>query len=176
MHLSMKKATILVAAAFCGWLVRGSIRHEEPVEPGRPAVSSQAVPPRSDPGMDPVPRIDRFEPPPETGGRRNLFSYREHAPIRERFVTPSAVVEVRADKPAIPVDTPPQPPAEAPFPYELVGAFGTKDLRLAAFSKEGYVISVREGEAIDHDFVLASTEEGVKSGLETRYYFTPQSN
>jgi hypothetical protein len=47
----------------------------------------------------------------------------------------------------------PRPPH---FSYRFIGVLGTRDVRLAAFARDGEVITVREGETIDAQFVLQS--------------------
>ncbi len=141
-----------LGGVFLGWLARGL--HTSPdalpaPPPAAPIVAAAA------PAPPPAQRIAHAETPFASGGKRNLFAYREaaHAEEPRAFVVveeaPAAVV-VSAPVGAI---EPPQPP---PFPYRLIGTFGTRDKRFAAFTRDGEVLAVRAGRNIGSDYVLRS--------------------
>ena len=88
-------------------------------------------------------------------GARNLFAYRERA-AAPAFVMLKETEPVMAVAPVpVPVVVE-QAEAEPRFAYRFIGTFGTRERRLAAFTRDGEVIAVRAGAKIGSDFVLRS--------------------
>lgn len=151
MHV-MKIAGIVVLAALSGWFVRG-IHFEREAEPA-PAPRMQRLVVQSEPAaVEPVPEIRRVPLDAGSLGQRNLFAYRvreqpvAHVIVHREpvVVTPTAIV-VREEPPA---------PEPIPFPYRYIGTFGPAHHRLAAFKRDGDIVTVRAGERVG-DFVLRS--------------------
>ena len=140
-----------LGGVFLGWLARGF--HTSPdtlpaPPPPAPIVADAA------PAPLPAQRIAHAEPF-ASGAKRNLFAYREAARAEEPrafMVVEEAPAAVVVSAPVAAIE-PPQPP---PFPYRLIGTFGTREKRFAAFSRDGEVISVRAGRNIGSDYVLRS--------------------
>lgn len=89
-------------------------------------------------------------------GTRNLFAYREPELPRARpavFEPPPAIVDV-------PVPSPPQVIVEERprlrFTHRYIGRFGPKDRPIAAFARDGDIVTVKVGGRIDDHFVLRS--------------------
>lgn len=150
MQTSLKSTAVILIAATSGWLVRG-VGHEPPpivVAPiAHAAVTTQAV------DATPPLRVDHLGVPPEPqGGQRNLFAYVE-APVAPPHIEPiaPAVATFAAPAQIEPVVAKPEPPQ---FPYRCIGRFGTDRTRLAAFTRDGSVITVRAGERIDAQWSL----------------------
>jgi hypothetical protein len=150
MQTSLKSTAVILIAATSGWLVRG-VAHEQPPNAVAPtvhaAVTTQAV------AATPPLHIDHLGVPPEPqGGKRNLFAYVEAPttpPHVEAIATP--VASFVAPTPIEPVVAKPEPPQ---FPYRCIGRFGTDRTRLAAFTRDGVVVTVRAGERIDPQWSL----------------------
>lgn len=87
----------------------------------------------------------------ESPGTRNLFAYRvrEQSVITHRMMNLEPMMVVAA--PVEPVAAP--APAPLPFSYRYIGTFGPPHNSVAAFSRDGEVLTVRTGERIG-DFVL----------------------
>ncbi|HYR29704.1 MAG TPA: hypothetical protein VEU30_14645, partial [Thermoanaerobaculia bacterium] len=103
--------------------------------------------------------------PPErpAGGlhyTRNLFAYREaSAPRPVVHVTPTPEPAfIEPPRPAAVTVTVNAPPA---FDYRFIGTFGPTNDRIAAFSRNGEIVTARPGDRIGETFVLQSI------GLET---------
>lgn len=151
MQASLKSAAILFVAATSGWLVRG-VAHERP---SALAPVAQAAPVTSEAIATPPPmRVDVLGVPPEPqGGKRNLFAYVEEpvAPVA-MHVEHVAPVAVYVPPPvAEPIAAKPEPPQ---FPYRYIGQFGTERTRVAAFTRDGTVVTVRAGDRIDAQWSL----------------------
>lgn len=156
MHV-MKIAGIVVLAALSGWFARG-IRFERKAEPA-PAPRMQRLVVQSEPAAaEPVPEIRRVPLDAGSLGQRNLFAYR----VQERPVAyvVEAPAPVAVPPPAIVVREEPRAPEPVPFPYGYIGTFGPAHNRLAAFKRDGDIVTVRAGERVG-DFVLRSI--GVES-------------
>jgi hypothetical protein len=144
----MKVAWMIVLAALTGWLARG-IRFDEPPPPPR---AEQPVVQRREPLVAPPAIVRRHPLASASSGKRNLFAYPvdEQPVILARAVvqeppalaTPAAVVEASAPQPM-------------PFPYRYIGTFGPPHHPVAAFKRDGEVVTVFRGERIG-DFVLRS--------------------
>lgn len=151
MH-EMKIAAMVVLAALSGWFVRG-IRFDDAPDPS-PAPRTTPVLVETAPVAEPVPAIQRV-PIADNGslGHRNLFAYR----VDERPATAAYVIVDPAPVViAPPVEiTAPAAPAPVPFPYRYIGRFGPPHNPVAAFTRDGDVLTVRAGEHIG-DFVLRS--------------------
>lgn len=147
----MKIAGIILAAALTGWFVRGFDfpREAEPIAPSHPVVVA------SEPLPAPPSLIQRV-PLAGSLGHRNLFDYRADAP---RPISTPAVVSAApvAAAPEPAVIEPPAAPAPIPFPYLYIGTFGTAEKRVAAFKRDGEIVTIRAGERIGA-FVLRSID------------------
>ena len=145
----MKIAGLVVLAAVSGWFVRG-VRFERPSPPVEPPVQIVV---QSEPIADPLPLIPQLRADDTSLGRRNLFAYRaDRLPVvvTQPVVHPEPII---ASPPAATVETP--APAPVPFPWRYIGTFGTKHNRVAAFKRDGDIVTIRVGERIG-DFVLRS--------------------
>lgn len=85
-------------------------------------------------------------------GKRNLFAYAVHEqPV---IIARSAVQEPTAIATPAPVAEAPAP-QPIPFPYRYIGTFGPPQHPVAAFKRDGDVVTVFRGERVG-DFVLRS--------------------
>ncbi len=144
----MKIAGTIVLAALAGWLARG-IRFGEPPPPLR---AEQPVVQRSEPLVAPPAIVRRVPLEGTSRGKRNLFAY----PVHEQ-----PVIIARAVVQELPPVATPAPALEAPapqpipFPYRYIGTFGPPQHPVAAFKRDGDVVTVLRGQRIG-DFVLRS--------------------
>ncbi len=150
----MRSAIVIVIAALSGWLVRGANDVESapaPV-PQQPAAIAASAPDVA------LPRVAELQLPVDSRGARDLFPYRE-LPRREEQAAGGGQQAVTP----IPIATPPAvccpPPAieaaRPQFTHRFLGAFGSRTVRVAAFSRDGEVVNARVGERIG-EFVLLS--------------------
>ncbi|HET8773878.1 MAG TPA: hypothetical protein VFP80_08810 [Thermoanaerobaculia bacterium] len=149
----MKVAGSIVLAALAGWLARG-IRLEKPSPPPR---LEPPVVQRSEPLAAPPAIVRRVPLEGTASGRRNLFAY----PVHEQPILIARTVVQEPPAVAIPAPVPEAPaPPPIPFPYRYIGTFGPPQRPVAAFKRDGDVVTVFPGERIG-DFVLRSI--GVES-------------
>lgn len=125
------------------WLVIP--RGEEP----RLAVTPARVVPKAKVEEPPIANVATREPRTHAYSiRRNLFAYAAKPVIappviaasrieQPRIVQPAAVVEVIAPKPQAPQ-----------FPYRFIGRFGPRGTEIAAFAREGEIVTARRGERV----------------------------
>ena len=152
----MRTIAAILVAVVVGWVAR-EVSFDEPPAAAQwsgglqPAEEGRA---EARPTFSPVARkVERVEMPRESLGERNLFAYRERAAAEPaRFVV---VEEQRAPVVAV-VEAQPAAEVQPQFAYRFIGTFGTRERRLAAFSRDGEVIAVRAGAKIGTDFVLRS--------------------
>jgi hypothetical protein len=148
----MKIAGIVVLAVLTGWLARG-IQFEDAASPPSPA--TPVVVEKSEPVAQPPAVIVRALQSEASVGNRNLFAYRVHEerPLPAAgplIVTPEPVA---APAPAaVEVATVREP---VPFPWRYIGTVGAAHNRVAAFKRDGDILTVRTGERVG-DFVLRS--------------------
>ena len=148
----MKIAGMVVLAALTGWFVRG-VRFESPDPPPAPRVERPAVVVPSEP-IEAPPSVNVRAPLHETArGNRNLFAYREHE--RPVIVEQPVIQEVVPVAPPQPVVVEVSAPAPVPFHWRYIGTVGTAHTRVAAFKRDGDILTVRAGERIG-DFTLRS--------------------
>ena len=160
MRVSPKILALAVAAALFGWLVRG-IALDDPASPAvqvQPAAAVRAP----EEQVPPPPQLVNLNTPRESQGNRNLFAYVE---LERRRVEPAPTAFV-APPPLQPVPMV-EPESIAPprprFTWRYIGRFGPHDHPIAAFARDGEIITVRAGERIDEHFVLRSISmEGVE--------------
>lgn len=141
----MRIAAFVVLAALSGWFVRG-IQFEDDAPPPVAAPRAQIDEgPRSS-----SPEIATIQHVPldahSSHGNRNLFAYRVHE--RPAYVAPPVVetsgpIVITATVEPLPVAPPP-----IPFPYRYIGRFGPPQNVVAAFTREGEVLTVRAGDRI----------------------------
>lgn len=153
MRLWPRTVSILSAVALCGWAV--SDREQQPLpQTAKPKARAKAavvaeIPIRAISSLD-TPGIHHHS-------ARNLFVYREAAVkpgLRVAAIVhtpPPVVVE-----PAPVVDAEPPQPAAPRFTHQLIGTFGSRDVRFAVFTRDGEVVNAKPGDRIDGDFVLHS--------------------
>lgn len=158
----MKIAGIVVLAAVSGWFVRG-VRFERASDSPPVAPQVRAVV-QSEPIADPLPVVRRPPLDKTSLGQRNLFAYRAH--MTPALVTQPVVrvAPVVASPPAATTDPPTPPPV--PFPWRYIGTFGPEQNRIAAFKRDGDILTIRVGERVG-DFVLRSI------GLESAIFDGP---
>lgn len=152
MRVSPIAVLVGVLAAATGWFVRGlQLEPSDTVTPSPPQVS---VPSAEDPGPFPE-RVVRTEHISTDSSRRNLFVY----PIREEPVqravfrpSPPPAEILPIANPAPPVDEIPRPR----FPYRYIGRFGPDRNPVAAFARDGEIVTVQPGDRIDAHFVVRS--------------------
>lgn len=151
MRISLPVGALILAAAASGWLVRGfgARASAAPVPVAAPAPSL----PRVTEGL-PAGVMDLSLPQRETLGSRDLFAYRERViPREEPVIVP--VVQRAPEIVPLPVE-PEQPSAPPPpqFTWRFIGTVGAEHNRVAAFARDGEIVTVRTGELIGGDFVL----------------------
>jgi hypothetical protein len=147
----MRTIAAILAAALLGWFAREAAMHDLSPAPVPPLAAVHLEPAAAPPATE---RVTPYAAPLASHGDRNLFAYREapaprvYAIVEEPTptATPTPVVV------AVVPETPPQPR----FAYRFIGTFGTRDKRLAAFTRDGEVIAVRAGGKIGSEFVLRS--------------------
>jgi hypothetical protein len=154
MRISSTAAMVGVLAALSGWMVRG-IQFDAEASPLSPQVSSAA----------PAPAVDaeaplRVEKPAYAShaarSTRNLFGYVEREePVAAPavFHPPPAVVA-----PVVVAQQPVQERPRARFTHRYIGRFGPDHRPIAAFARDGQIVTVRVGERIDERFVLRSID------------------
>jgi len=152
MRVSPLALSIGVLAALSGWVARGiQFVDDGVVIAAVPPPVIAAVTPAAEPPLAvQVPHAL----PHESYGSRNLFAYVEPPPP----LLPRVVV---VEEPAPLIVPPPAvaPPAETSrprlkFAYRYIGNFGTHDRPIAAFERDGEIVTVRIGDRIDTHFVL----------------------
>lgn len=90
---------------------------------------------------------------PASRSTRNLFAYREEIPRAEPAVSHQPPIV------AAPVIAAPQLVEEKPrarFTHRFIGRFGPEGRPIAAFARDGQIVTVRIGDRIDERFVLRS--------------------
>ena len=143
-----------VLAALSGWLVRG-VQFEAEASPVPAPISNTAQ--RVAPEFDAPLQVEMPVYASHTGRTtRSLFAYAE----RERPVVQRAVFRP-APTPVVtaPVIVAPQPVEERPrvrFTHRFIGRFGPDHGPIAAFARDGQIVTARVGERIDERFVLRS--------------------
>ena len=153
MHPSLRIALLLVAAAVLGWFARSARIVDVAPAPAAAPAASEA------PAHMSAEQPARIQRPALAGGSlgsRNLFAYRERVVPPSRTVV--AHVPVLPPEPVVAqaVEAAPAPPPAPRFPWRFIGSFGTRERRLAAFSRDGEVITAREGQKVGGEFVLRS--------------------
>lgn len=107
---------------------------------------------RSEPIAAPSPVVRPVPIDVASLGKRNLFAYA----VREQPVLIAHVVAQKAPVAATPAPVVEVPaPQPMPFPYRYIGTFGPPHHPVAAFKRDGDVVTVFRGERIG-DFVLRS--------------------
>ena len=158
MRISPLVVSIGVLAALSGWVVRGIQLNAETSPLPQPLRQPAGKAALSQPADVAVPlSVDRPVDLSHTArSTRNLFAYREPEIPRARpavFHPPPEVV-------AAPVPQPPPPVVdERPrlrFTHRYIGKFGPKDRPIAAFARDGEIVTVKVGGLIDDHFVLRS--------------------
>jgi len=154
MQTRMAVASSAVLAALIGWWARGVEWNASGGEVVHPLASRAEIVVASDANAKIGFAVDHhIATPRDSRGNRNLFAYREAAPVIERvaYTAPPLVVaqpEV-ATTPVVEVK-----PQRRVFTARYIGRFGHDREPIAAFSRDGEVMIVREGERIDEHFVL----------------------
>lgn len=147
-----RNAVVLLAlpvAVAVGWWGRGiEWRSSDDVAPVAARQEKRAtVAPRAPAALQRVEHTVR-----QPAGTRNLFAYREPPPARVAYVPPPVVERVEAAKPVPVVHAEPAPRLR--FVARYIGRFGPDRNPIAAFTRDGRVLTVRVGERIDEHFVL----------------------
>ena len=145
----MKIAGFVVLAALSGWFVRGMRFDRDPVSAAPapiPIVHREPLPA--------APSVIQRAPLAGSPGHRNLFAYRVH---ERPVVAATAIVDVPVPVVQAPVivEEAPAAPLPIPFPHRYIGTFGPARNRVAAFKRDGDIVTVRAGERIG-DFTLRS--------------------
>jgi hypothetical protein len=144
----MKIAVMVVLAALSGWFVRGIRFGDTPVPSPSPHATPVIV--EAAPVAEPFLAIQRVPIDNGSVGRRNLFAYL----VNERPVITNVIVDPFPILIATPVEISAAPtPTPLPFHYRYIGKFGPPHNPVAAFSRDGEVLTVRAGDRIG-DFVL----------------------
>ena len=147
----MKIAGIVVLAVLTGWFARG-IQFEDAVPPSSPAPSPLLIE-KNERVAEPPSVIVRAPLGGASLGNRNLFAYRVQ---NEWPVVTAGPVIVNPEPVAVP-----QPAVvdvvsarePVPFPWRYIGTVGSPSTRVAAFKRDGDILTVRTGERVG-DFVL----------------------
>jgi hypothetical protein len=155
MRVSPVTIAIGFVAALSGWFIRGMQRDGVP----QPRLSSEkAAAAVTALQSEPMPHLEQPQAISAATRRssRNLFAYRELETPRPAVVVPAQLAVT-----VVPIATPPpQPRIEEPerpqFAHRYIVRFGPDAHPIAAFVRDGQVITVRVGERIDEQFVLRS--------------------
>lgn len=146
MRISPPVLAIGVLAAFSGWLVRG-VAHDAEASPSivTPAVVSAPI-------EEPL-QIARPESIAHTThSTRNLFAYVEASVIVKPAVLvapPPPVAIVAPVVEPVPIAKPPRPR----FAHHFIGSFGPAHKPIAAFARDGDVLTAAVGDRVG-DFVI----------------------
>jgi hypothetical protein len=153
MSTSLRSAALLVIAVAVGWMLRGGIRSTPvPAAPvaATPVAISDAPPPAEVPFV-----LHARAPQVASSSGRNLFAFRERPYTPPPAVAPPVIV-VAAAPPVVQVEPQNHSPAPKPFPYRFIGRFGPERNPVAAFVRDGEVVTVRPGDRIGDGFTLRS--------------------
>ena len=154
MSPSLRTAALLVIALAAGWIFRGG---------SRPAPSAPAAPvPATPVAIDDAPPLPEMPvvvharaPHVESRGGRNLFAFRERPAVAPHTIAPPAIVAA-VPPPVVHLEPRNDVPPAKPFPYRFIGRFGPDRNPVAAFVRDGEVVTVRAGDRIGEGFVLRS--------------------
>jgi len=149
LNAGMKIVGMVVLAALMGWFVRG-IRFNDPPAP-EPPRAEQPVVVNNEPVAAPQSVHLRAPHHVTSPGNRNLFAYRIHERPAVTMPIPDPAPVLVTPPPIVIVEPP--VPLPIPFPYRYFGTFGPAHNRVAAFKRDGDIITLRAGERIG-DFVL----------------------
>ena len=149
MRVSPIAVLVGVLAAATGWFVRG-LQFEPPatVTAAAPRLSA---PTTEDAGLSPG-QVVRKQLSTGSQSRRNLFVY----PVREQPIQ-LAVLQPSPPPVAMTIAHPMPTVEENPhprFPYSYIGRFGPDHNPVAAFARDGDIVTVRPGDRIDRHFTL----------------------
>jgi len=151
MRISLPVGALILTAAASGWLVRGfgarAVAAPMPVAAPAPSL------PRVTEGV-PVGVMNLSLPAAAGGGSRDLFAYRERVIPREEPVLVPAVQRAPEIVPLPVVEEPPSAPPPPRFTWRFIGTVGPEHNRVAAFARDGEIVTVRTGDTIGGDFVL----------------------
>jgi hypothetical protein len=146
--------SIGVLAALSGWMVRGIQLNAETAPLSQPVPQTAMSEP-----VDTAPQLSVDRPADfshAARSTRNLFAYREQEIPRAQPVVfhppPAEIV-------AAPVTAPPPQVEERPrlrFTHRYIGKFGPEHRPIAAFARDGKIVTVKVGDRIDDHFVLRS--------------------
>jgi hypothetical protein len=153
MRISPPAAMVGIFAALSGWMVRG-IQFEAEASP-IPVPISNAAPLVAQKFEAPLQVETPVYASHAERSTRNLFAY----PEREVPVVQRAVFRPMPPIAAAPVIVAPQPVEERPrvrFAHRYIGRFGPDHRPIAAFARDGQIVTARIGERIDERFVLRS--------------------
>lgn len=149
---SISVVIVAVMAGLTGWLARG-LEPEPQIAP--PMVTTPRVT-HEDEVQSPSVFLPSRERAASQGGR-NLFAYVTHqerpAMSRPRPVPPAPPVMAAAMVP-LPIEQAVPPRME--LGYRLIGRFGPEGNPIAAFVRDGQVVTVRAGERIGQHFIVRS--------------------
>lgn len=154
MRATLRSIPLILAAAACGWLVRGA------GSPAPAAAPIASAPVRSTPASAPTPPptgiVTVVAAPRAVTAGRNLFAYRETPRRPEpRFLAPQPVVE-EVVTPVVAIAPQALVVPRPRFPYRFIGTFGPEHDRLAAFVRGQEIVTARPGDRIGGGFVLRS--------------------
>lgn len=148
MRQTLRITALAIAAAALLVLNLPKVEEEQRLA-AAPAPIAAGAPP-------PVPSLERPRAAdPAIGHRRNLFAYVARPP-RAIAAAPVARAATIAVAPPPALDETPRAAAPEPprFPYRYIGRFGKDADPLAAFVRDGEVVTVRRGGRIGEGFTL----------------------
>lgn len=156
MRISPLAVSIGVLAALSGWVIRGIQLNAETSPLPQPVPQSMGTAALSQPEDAAVPlSVDRpVDLSHATRSTRNLFAYREPELPRAQpavFHPPPAIVAAPVPEPPLMEERP-----HLRFTHRFIGRFGPKDRPIAAFARDGEIVTVKVGGRIDDHFVLRS--------------------
>ncbi len=161
MRISPLAVSIGVLAALSGWVVRGIHLNAETSPLPQPVPQSAGKPAPSQPDVALPLSVDKpVDLSHAARSTRNLFAYREPEIPRAQpavFHPPPAIVAA----PVMPRPSVVEEPPRLRFTHRYIGRFGPKDRPIAAFARDGEIVTVTVGGRIDDHFVLRSV--GVES-------------
>lgn len=159
MRISQRNVLIGVLALLGGWMVRG-IAFDADASPMPQSSAPPAIAPSVQAEMLPQLSVDRVRhASSETRSTRNLFGYVERVVPVAPDVRPEPAPIVVAPPVVVPVAVDERPRLR--FAYRFIGRFGPDDRPVAAFSRDGEIVTARVGDRVGEHFVLRSV--GIES-------------
>lgn len=154
MRISQRNLLIGILTLLLGWMVRG-IAFDADASPMPQSSAPAAIAPSVQAEVWPQLSVDRVSyASTEPHGTRNLFGYVERVVPVAPVVRPAPAPVVVAPPVVAPAVVEERPRLR--FAYRFIGRFGPNDRPVAAFSRDGEVVTARVGDRVGEHFVLRS--------------------